>query len=89
MYYKPLDDQLDEFRSLRAGNLKHLRQLALTNQQLELEGTHPSLGRVTVRQLLATWTAHDLSHIVQISRTMAKRYRHEVGPWSEYLSVMK
>ena len=46
-------------------------------------------GQMTLRQLLATWTAHDLSHIVQVSRVMAKRYRHEVGPWAEYLPVMK
>jgi hypothetical protein len=86
---KTLDDLLDEFGVLRAHNLQTLRQLRLTGDQLELEGTHPDLGRVTVRQLLATWTAHDLAHIVQISRTMAKRYRDEVGPWSQYLSVMK
>ena len=86
---KTLDALLDEFRVVRADNLRNLRQLGLTHDQLELEGTHPDLGRVTVRQLLATWTAHDLAHIVQISRTMAKRYREEVGPWAQYLSVMK
>jgi hypothetical protein len=56
--------------------------------QLELKGKHPELGPVTVRQLLATWTAHDLAHLLQVSRTMAKRYKEEVGPWAEYLSVM-
>jgi len=50
---------------------------------------HPALGLVTLRQLLATWTAHDLGHILQITRVMAKRYREEVGPWAEYLSVMR
>ena len=70
-------------------NLESLRRLDLQTGQLELQGSHPALGRVTVRQLLATWTAHDLTHIVQIGRTMAKRYKQEVGPWVEYLSVMK
>ena len=59
------------------------RQLGITSQQLEVQGTHPDLGPVT------TWTALDLSHLVQITRAMAKTYRHEVGPWAEYLSVMK
>jgi hypothetical protein len=86
---RSIDDLLDDFRRLRAANLERLRQIGLTREHLDLQGTHPTLGAVTVRQLLATWTAHDLAHIVQISRTMAKRYRSEVGPWAEYLSVMK
>lgn len=86
---KSLDEMLDDFKTLRAGNLESLRRLDLQTGQLELQGSHPALGRVTVRQLLATWTAHDLTHIVQIGRTMAKRYKQEVGPWVEYLSVMK
>jgi hypothetical protein len=84
-----IDERLDEFSSLRAGSLETLRRLCVTDEQLQLQGTHPALGCVTVRQLIATWTAHDLAHIVQISRTMARRYRSEVGPWAEYLSVMK
>jgi hypothetical protein len=86
---KSLSTLLDEFSALRDGNLATLRALDLQPVQLELQGTHPALGLVTVRQLLATWTAHDLAHIVQVSRVMAKRYRPEVGPWAEYLSVMK
>lgn len=86
---RALDGLLDEFRDLRAANLKRLREVQLTTGDLEREGTHPDLGRVTLRQLLATWTAHDLAHIVQITRTMARRYREEVGPWAAYLSVMK
>jgi len=74
---------------LRRDNLACLRELNLQPAQLELKGTHPDLGPVTVRQLLATWTAHDLAHILQVSRVMAKRYKREVGPWAEYLSVMK
>jgi len=61
----------------------------LTSEQLETKGMHPSLGLVTARQLLATWTAHDLGHIMQISRVMARRYKPEVGPWLEYQTVMK
>jgi len=86
---KPLTTLLDEFSVLRRDNLERLRALNLQPAQLELKGTHPALGLVTARQLLATWTAHDLAHILQISRVMAKRYKHEVGPWAEYLSVMK
>ncbi len=85
----PLGTLLDEFRALRAGNLAQLRELRLTDAQLALQGTHPAFGLVTARQLLATWTAHDMAHLLQISRVMAKRYKHEVGPWAAYLSVMK
>jgi len=86
---RQLSTLLDEFSALRDGNLASLRALDLQPGHLELQGMHPALGPVTVRQLLATWTAHDLAHIVQVSRVMAKRYRQEVGPWAEYLSVMK
>jgi hypothetical protein len=55
---------------------------------MSLEGEHPSLGTVTLRNLLATWVAHDLSHLGQIARVMAKQYREEVGPWREYLPIM-
>jgi hypothetical protein len=86
---KSLSTLLDEFRTLRQDNLARLRAMNLQPAQLELEGMHPALGPVTVRQLLATWTAHDLAHILQVSRVMARRYEQEVGPWAEYLSVMK
>jgi len=86
---KSLPTLLDEFSALRRDNLTRLRSLDLQPAQLELKGTHPGLGPVTVRQLIATWTAHDLAHILQVSRTMAKRYKQEVGPWAQYLSVMK
>ena len=75
--------------ALATANLERLRALNLQHGQFDLLGAHPALGEVTLRQLLATWTAHDLSHIVQIARVMAKRYRQQVGPWAEYLSVMK
>lgn len=86
---KPLPDLLDEFGVLRRANLSRLEALRLQPSQLEWEGTHPQLGTVTVRQLLSTWTAHDLAHVLQISRVMARRYKQEVGPWAEFLSVMK
>jgi hypothetical protein len=86
---KSLEDLLDEFASLRRQNLERLGGLSLGVADLELTGRHPAFGVVTLRQLLATWTAHDLAHLVQISRVMAKRYRDEVGPWAEYLSVMR
>jgi len=86
---KSLSALLDEFRNLRHDGVTRLRALNLTSAQLETSGMHPALGLVTARQLLATWTAHDLGHILQISRVMARRYKSEVGPWAEYQSVMR
>ena len=86
---RPLGALLDEFRELRQDGLRRLARLDLQVEHLELKGTHPVFGAVTARQLLATWTAHDLAHLVQINRVMARRYREEVGPWAAYLSVMK
>lgn len=83
-----LDTLLDRFAALRAENLDALRALALTDADLDRTGTHPDFGRVTAGQLLATWAAHDLGHIVQIARTMARQYADAVGPWRVYLSVM-
>ncbi|HEU4642562.1 MAG TPA: DinB family protein [Gemmatimonadaceae bacterium] len=85
---KSLGDLLDEFARLRADNLATLAGWRLTDAQLALEGEHPELGRVTLRQLLATWVAHDLGHIAQTARVMAKQYRGAVGPWRAYLPVM-
>ena len=79
---------LDELASLRAENLATLRSWKLTDAQLALTGEHPALGTVTLRQLLATWVAHDLGHIAQVARVMAKQYREAVGPWREYLPVL-
>ncbi|HUI55296.1 MAG TPA: DinB family protein [Bryobacteraceae bacterium] len=86
---KSLPTLLDEFSGLRRDNLARLRALNLQPAQLELKGTHPGLGPVTLRQLLAAWTAHDLAHLLQVSRVMAKRYKEDIGPWAQYLSVMK
>ena len=85
---RPLPELLDDFARLRGENLDTLRGWRLTDSHLALEGEHPAFGRVTLRQLLATWVAHDLSHIAQIARVMAKQYRDEVGPWRAYLPIM-
>ena len=73
----------------RAANLKALDDLELTGESLTRTGMHPDLGPVTMAQLLATWVAHDLSHIVQISRTLAAQYRDAVGPWRKFLRVLQ
>lgn len=85
---KTLADLLAELAELRRANLEELQALAITPAQLDLEGRHPELGTVTLRQLLATWTVHDLGHIRQIARVMAKQYAAEVGPWGAYLPVV-
>lgn len=84
-----LERLLDRFAEVRAANLATVRGWNLTEAQLALPGRHPALGPVTLRQLLATWAVHDLNHLAQIERVMAKRYAEEVGPWREYLSILK
>ena len=86
---KSLGQLLDEFAGLRAGGLGELRAMNLQAEDLERRGRHPALGVVTLSQLLATWAAHDLTHLHQISRVMAHQYREAVGPWREYLGVMQ
>ena len=85
---RSLASLLAEFARLRAANLKLLRSWNLTARELELPGDHPALGRVTLRQLLATWVVHDLGHVAQVARVMAKQYRDEVGPWVPFLPVL-
>lgn len=80
---------LDEFAALRQANLRALEELHLQGSDLDRRGTHPALGAVTLGQLLATWTVHDLGHLAQAARVMAKRYRGEVGPWEAYLPVLR
>jgi hypothetical protein len=86
---KSLDQLLDEFAYLRKDNLAALQALNLQPENLTRRGTHPELGVVTLSQLLATWTVHDLTHLHQLSRVMAHQYRDAVGPWSAYLGVLK
>jgi hypothetical protein len=83
-----IGESLAEFARAREESLGRLRTWRLTEAQLALEGEHPEFGTVTLRQLLATWVAHDLSHIAQISRVMAKQYRDAIGPWRAYLRMM-
>ena len=85
---RSLASLLKEFAQLRFGNLQLLRAWQLTEAQLDLPGAHPSLGRVTLRQLLAAWAVHDLGHIAQVARVMAKQYRNEIGPWAPYLPIV-
>jgi hypothetical protein len=86
---KSLRQLLDEFARLRAEGLGELRAMNLKPQDLERRGRHPALGVVTLSQLLATWAAHDLTHLHQISRVMAHQYQAAVGPWHAYLGVLK
>jgi hypothetical protein len=84
---RSLDELLDEFEALRARNLESLRELLATGPGMGTRGLHPELGSVTLGELLATWVAHDLTHLVQIARTLARQYEEQVGPWRAYLSV--
>jgi len=86
---KSLEQLLDEFASLRSESLASLQTLNLQSGDLARPGKHPSLGAVTLSQLLATWAVHDLTHLHQISRVMAHQYRDAVGPWNAYLGVLK
>lgn len=85
---KSLATLLDEFDTLRAANLAVLRGWRLTDRELALEGTHPAFGTVTLGQLLAAWVVHDLGHLAQTARVMAKRYRTDIGPWTAYLPIV-
>ena len=85
---RSLTSLLDEFARLRAANVERLASWDLGDAELDLRARHPSLGPVTLRQLLATWVAHDLGHLAQVARVMAKQYRDEVGPWVQYLPVL-
>jgi hypothetical protein len=85
---RSIGDLLDEFAALRAANLKALAALPVI-ESLDLTGTHPTLGPVTVRNLLACWVAHDLNHIHQVAKCMAYQYRDEIGPWVQFLGVYR
>ena len=85
---KSLADLLDEFARLRSANLATVREWRLGERELALEGEHPAFGSVTLRQLLAAWVAHDLGHVAQTARVLARQYRDAVGPWRAYLPVL-
>ena len=86
---KSLQQLLSAFAVLRKENLQKLKSLHLTEADLNKTGTHPEFGDVTLRQLLSTWTIHDLTHIAQITRVMAKQYKEAIGPWIKYFRVMQ
>lgn len=86
---KSMVQLLDEFAHLRSANIGHLRAWNLTQEDLERRGQHPTLGAVTLSELLAAWAAHDMTHLHQIARIMAHQYREAVGPWSRYLGVLQ
>lgn len=85
---KALTELLDEFESLRRASLDELRALQLGEVDFALGGLHPTLGTVTLRQLLATWVVHDLNHIAQIAKALAHQYKDEVGPWRAFLPIL-
>jgi uncharacterized damage-inducible protein DinB len=84
-----LTQLLEEFKNLRKKNIDELRSKKITEQKFALTGIHPAFGEVSLSQLLSTWVVHDLNHIAQISRVMAKQYKAAVGPWVEYLGILK
>ena len=84
-----LAGRLDRFAELRAQSLATVDAMRLGPAELAREGRHPALGPVTLAQLLATWVTHDLDHVTQIARTIAKGYRKEAGPWIEYIKVLR
>jgi hypothetical protein len=86
---KSLVQLLVTFADLRRDNIAALMMMNLTIEDLQRTGQHPEFGSVTLAQLLATWVVHDLDHVTQVARTMAKAYTNATGPWSAYLSVLK
>ena len=86
---KSLQHLLSEFAALRKNNLQKLKSFKITDADLNKTGIHPEFGAITLRQLLSTWTIHDLTHIAQITRVMAKQYTAAIGPWIKYFRVMQ
>jgi hypothetical protein len=84
-----IDEKVSKFGSLRSENIEKLKQLIKDESQLDLTGIHPEYGEVKARELISTWVVHDLTHISQITRVMAKRYELAVGPWKSYLGILK
>lgn len=85
---KCIDDLLDDFDQLRKTNLAWLNSLVLTKDDLLKPGLHPVLGPVSLENLLSTWVVHDLTHLAQICRVMAKQYKDAVGPWQEFFRLL-
>ena len=85
---KSIEDLLKEFKLLRLSNIEQLKSLKLTPEDYDKTGIHPEFGTVTLAQLLATWTAHDLSHINQMTRVLSRYYHQDIGPWKHYLPLL-
>lgn len=85
---KTISNLLDEFEQERTKNIDWLLSLNLSNEDFDKKGLHPKLGEVTLKNLLSTWVVHDLTHIAQITRVMAKQYKEEVGPWTEFFRLL-
>ena len=85
---KNLHDLLSEFSAARKANLEYLNSISFDDQSFLLRGIHPHFGEVTLKELLSTWVVHDLAHLNQITRVMAKQYKTEVGPWTEYFRIL-
>jgi len=85
---KTLDQLLNEFNEMRKNNLEWLKSVNITEADLDKKGMHPALGEVTLRNLLTTWVVHDLTHIAQITRVMAKQYKDDMGPWPEFFRIL-
>ena len=86
---RTLASLLDEFATARRNTIRELETLRLSDAQFDRRGMHPALGTVTLRQLLASWVVHDLDHVMQISRVLARQYTDEVGPWRAYLRIVR
>ena len=86
---KTIEDLIEEFKVRRKENIIELKSLQINKSKLEEKGMHPELGEVNLKELLSTWVVHDLGHISQISRVMAKQYKGEVGAWKAYLGILK
>jgi uncharacterized protein (DUF1330 family) len=82
------EDLLNQFEKLREQNLRELQKMNITSEKLNWKGIHPEFGEVSLKQLLATWTVHDLNHVAQMSRVIAKQYSDEVGPWKKFLPLL-
>ena len=86
---KTMRELLDEFGDLRKDNIEELKSFGIEESDLEKTGIHPEFGEVTLRNLLSTWTVHDLNHIAQIARVMGKLYKEEAGPWPRYIKLLR
>ncbi|HYG16582.1 MAG TPA: DinB family protein, partial [Bacteroidia bacterium] len=86
---KTLNQLLDEFEAARKHSMNALKAKGITENDYNRTGIHPSFGPVTLSQLLSTWTVHDLTHINQVARVMARQYQDAIGPWRQYINMLR